>query len=144
MRAWLPINLALMIANVISGFMVSKFPAQSGDSGGIKDVLILAFAMAGGVVMVGAMVYLLSRDRAARERPSLRRCPFNIRDPMQMIYIGSLAILAQAMGLALAGVRGENGSLLPLCIGAGGLVGSYVASRLFVVVSPARSFKEEE
>ena len=131
-----------MIASVIGGLMASQVPVQSGESGGIKDFLMLAFAMAGGVVMVGAMLYLLSGDRAARERPSLRRCPLNIRDPMQMIYIGSLAILAQATGLALAGA--ENAWLLLLCIGAGGLVGSYVASRLFVDVSGARSSNWEE
>lgn len=128
--------------------MASQVPVQSGDLGGIKDFLMLAFVMAGGVVMVGAMMYLLSGGRAARERPSLRRCPFNIRDPMQMIYIGSLAILAQAMGVALAGAGAgagaENGWLLPLCIGAGGLVGSYVASRIFVDASGARSSNRED
>ena len=148
MRAWLPINLGLTIASVIGGLMASQVPVQSGDLGGIKDFLMLAFVMAGGVVMVGAMMYLLSGGRAARERPSLRRCPFNIRDPMQMIYIGSLAILAQAMGVALAGAGAgagaENGWLLPLCIGAGGLVGSYVASRIFVDASGARSSNRED
>lgn len=123
--------------------MAEQVPGQSGHPGGLKHAALLIVAVASGVVAVSAMAYMLSVDRTKRERPSLRRCPFSFRDPMQMIYIGSLVILSQAIGMALAGPPLTNDALLPLCFGTAGLAGRYLASRAFVRVSDAGEFNGE-
>lgn len=91
------------------------------------------------VIAGGASGYHLSGRGKGWKRPSVRRCPISFGDPMQTIYIGTLAIIAQAIGLGLvASMRTEQVMLL-LSLGIGGLAGSLaVSTAMFRRVMPGR------
>lgn len=139
-KHWAWVNGLFLIANVAGGSTMGGSPALPVASGWAKELAMLTVATALAVIAVGASGYLLSGRGRGWKRPSVRRCPINFGDPMQTIYIGVLAIIAQAIGLALvASVRAEQVMLL-LSLGIGGLVGSLaVSTAIFGRVKPGRS-----
>ncbi|WP_312316614.1 hypothetical protein [Stenotrophomonas sp.] len=138
-KHWAWVNGFFLIANVVGGSTMGGSPALPVASGGVTELVVLAIAAALAVIAVGASGYLLSGRGKGWKKPSVRRCPINFGDPMQTIYIGVLAIIAQAIGLALvASVRAEQ-AMLMLSLGIGALAGSLaVSTAIFGRVMPGR------
>ena len=127
-KHWAWANGLFLIANVVGGSTTDGSLALPAVSGGAMELVVLAVAAASAVIAIGASGYFLSGKGKGWKRPSVRRCPINFGDPMQMIYIGALAIIAQGIGLALVGSARTEQSMLMLAIGIGCLVGSHAVS----------------
>lgn len=138
-KHWAWVNGLFLIANVVGGSTMGGSLALPAAPSGAKELAMLTVATALAVIAVGASGYFLSGRGEDWKRPSVRRCPINFGDPMQTIYIGTLAIIAQTIGLALvASVRAEQ-AMLMLSLGIGALAGGLVVSTaIFGRVMPGR------